>query len=251
MRCQQFASHADCGAAGPVSKMASQQEKALCVLRFEVSRSVITVQREFRARFRKDAPCMVRLLCSLWCVAIRCYEVRFCIRWFASTIYLKQGKNQLDATCYFIVLLIDSTCFAHYYAHHQELATIMLITTLVYCSWFPVCWTLGAVRLEWCPGCRLEPAARTLYFRTLSSFQTQNVFCLSVCLSAAPHAPPTTSHSKSSSPNISESPSVTIPDVPPTSHLHNSLNIQPIPLLIHRLTDKFFAQYPFTPQPPG
>jgi hypothetical protein len=32
--------------------MASQQEKASCVLRFEVSRSVITVQREFRARFR-------------------------------------------------------------------------------------------------------------------------------------------------------------------------------------------------------
>ena len=48
--------------AGPVSKMVSQQEKAFCVLRFEVSRSVITVQREFRAaRFRKDAPCMVRL----------------------------------------------------------------------------------------------------------------------------------------------------------------------------------------------
>ena len=61
MRYQQFASHAQCGAAGPVSKMASQQEKAFCVLRFEVSRSVITVQREFRARFRKDAPCMVRL----------------------------------------------------------------------------------------------------------------------------------------------------------------------------------------------
>ena len=55
-------SHAYCGIAGPVSKMVSQQEKAFCVLRFEVSRSVITVQREFRAaRFRKDAPCMVRL----------------------------------------------------------------------------------------------------------------------------------------------------------------------------------------------
>jgi len=53
---RQFASHAYCGAAGPVSKMASQQEKAFCVLRFEVSRSVITVQREFCARFRKDAP---------------------------------------------------------------------------------------------------------------------------------------------------------------------------------------------------
>ena len=36
--------------------MAPQQEKAFCVFRFEVSRSVITVQREFRARFRKDAP---------------------------------------------------------------------------------------------------------------------------------------------------------------------------------------------------
>ena len=58
MRYQQFASHAYCGAAGPVSKMASQQGKAFCVLRFEVSRSVITVQREFRARFRKDASCV-------------------------------------------------------------------------------------------------------------------------------------------------------------------------------------------------
>jgi len=43
---------------GPVSKMASQQgkAKAFCVLCFEVPRSVITVQHEFRARFRKDAP---------------------------------------------------------------------------------------------------------------------------------------------------------------------------------------------------
>ena len=49
MRYQQFASHAYCGTAEPVYKMASQQEKAFCVLRFEVSRSVITVQREFRA----------------------------------------------------------------------------------------------------------------------------------------------------------------------------------------------------------
>jgi len=44
--------------------------------------------------------------------------------------YLK-NKNQLDVTYYFIVLLIGSTCFGHYYVHHQELPTIMLITTLV------------------------------------------------------------------------------------------------------------------------
>ena len=43
MRYQQFASHAYWGAAGPVSKMALQQKKAFCVLRFEVSISVITV----------------------------------------------------------------------------------------------------------------------------------------------------------------------------------------------------------------
>jgi hypothetical protein len=47
MRYQQFASYAYCVAAGPVSKMALQQEKAYCVFRFEVSRSVITVQRDF------------------------------------------------------------------------------------------------------------------------------------------------------------------------------------------------------------
>jgi hypothetical protein len=50
---EQFASHAYWGAAGPVSKMASQQEKASCVLLFEVSRSVITEQCEFRSQFNK------------------------------------------------------------------------------------------------------------------------------------------------------------------------------------------------------
>jgi len=44
--------------------------------------------------------------------------------------YLK-NKNQLDTTYCFIILLIGSTCFGHYYVHHQEPATIMLITTLV------------------------------------------------------------------------------------------------------------------------
>jgi len=65
MRYEQFACHAYYGAAGPVSKMASQHEKAFCVLRFEVSRSVITVQREFRARFRKDAPARCTVITDL------------------------------------------------------------------------------------------------------------------------------------------------------------------------------------------
>ena len=43
----------------------------------------------------------------------------------------EESKNQPDATLYFIVLLIGSTCFKHYYAHHQKLATVILFTTLV------------------------------------------------------------------------------------------------------------------------
>ena len=87
MRYQQFASRAYCGAAGPVSKMVSQQEKAFCVLRFEVSRSVITVQREFRARFTKDAWCVFSKprtdgnAWETWTVAaadgVRCARVRW------------------------------------------------------------------------------------------------------------------------------------------------------------------------------
>jgi len=65
-----------------------------------------------------------------------------------------KNKNQLDASYYFIVLLRGSTCFGHYYARHQELATIMLITTL-FVSYvgpnlqiFEIDNRLGAVRLE-------------------------------------------------------------------------------------------------------
>ena len=39
--------------------------------------------------------------------------------------------NPIDVTYYFIVLLIGSTYFGHYYTHHQELETMMLITTFV------------------------------------------------------------------------------------------------------------------------
>ena len=50
---------------------------------------------------------------------------------YAGVVSGLQAKAQLDGTYYFIVLLIGSTCFGHYYAHHQELVTIMLITILV------------------------------------------------------------------------------------------------------------------------
>jgi len=43
---------------------------------------------------------------------------------FTQLVELLKNKNQLDATYYFTVLLIGATCFGHYYAHHQELASV-------------------------------------------------------------------------------------------------------------------------------
>jgi len=54
-----------------------------------------------------------------------------CPRYHKLVFSEESKKNQLDATWYFIVLLIGSTSFKHYYAHHQELATMMLLSTLV------------------------------------------------------------------------------------------------------------------------
>jgi len=77
-----------------------------------------------------------------------CWTVRHCDNW--------RIKNQLDATYYFIVLPMGSTCFGHYYAHHQELATIMFIATLVvsFCKDgrgsvnVKLCFLVGYVRCE-------------------------------------------------------------------------------------------------------
>ena len=95
-------------------------------------------------------------MCFLWsglddetCTSFDVYwTVHHCDNW--------RIKNKLVATYYFIVRLIGSTCFGQYYTHHQELATIMLFTTLVFLSWLVVGWRLGAVRLEYRPGCRLQ-----------------------------------------------------------------------------------------------
>ena len=38
-------------------------------------------------------------------------------------MYLRREENQLDVTECFIALMICSTCFGHFYAHHQELET--------------------------------------------------------------------------------------------------------------------------------
>ena len=40
---------------------------------------------------------------------------------------MRREENQLDATECFIALLICSTCFGHFYAHHQELDNILVL----------------------------------------------------------------------------------------------------------------------------
>jgi len=35
-----------------------------------------------------------------------------------------KNKIQIDATYYFIMLMLGSTCFGHHYAHHQDLTTM-------------------------------------------------------------------------------------------------------------------------------
>ena len=72
-------------------------------------------------------------------------------------------KDQLDVTCYFISLVMRSTCFGHKYIHLQELATVLMnyhIGRLVLGS---LCvGALVAAGIWWCSFCRLiQPAKRT------------------------------------------------------------------------------------------
>jgi len=45
-----------------------------------------------------------------------------------------EKKNQLHSTEWFIALIIFSTRFGHFYAHHQELETISVLLPLLLCD---------------------------------------------------------------------------------------------------------------------
>jgi hypothetical protein len=53
-----------------------------------------------------------------------------CVR---ASLYMRRGVNQLDAAEWFIALVICSTCFGHFYAHHQELETILVLLPHMVC----------------------------------------------------------------------------------------------------------------------
>ena len=51
-----------------------------------------------------------------------------------ASLYKGIEENQLDATEWFIALIICSTCFGHLYAHHQDLETILVMLPHMVCS---------------------------------------------------------------------------------------------------------------------
>ena len=53
--------------------------------------------------------------------------------------YIILITEELDATYYFIMLMLGSTCFGHHYAHHQELTTIALYQPSVRTLIHPAC----------------------------------------------------------------------------------------------------------------
>ena len=59
-----------------------------------------------------------------------------------------EKKNQLDATEWFIALIICSTCFGHFYAHHQEFEIICVLLPPMVCdALIAGCWRSGAGQL--------------------------------------------------------------------------------------------------------
>jgi len=57
---------------------------------------------------------------------------------------LWEEENQLDATQCFTELVLCSTCFGHVYAHHRELATVLLVWHVACSSWLLVVGMSGA-----------------------------------------------------------------------------------------------------------
>ena len=63
----------------------------------------------------------------------------FVIRTEQHTCVCAEKEYQLDATKWFIALIMCSTCFGYFYAHHQELETIgVLLPPMVCSSWLLV-----------------------------------------------------------------------------------------------------------------
>ena len=76
---------------------------------------------------------MVRLRTRLeWLSKNKCRGSDLCLS--VHRCICVDNKNQLDATEWFIALMICSTYFGHFYAHHQEPETICVLLQPMVCS---------------------------------------------------------------------------------------------------------------------
>jgi len=70
-----------------------------------------------------------------------------------ASYYKRREENQLDATEWFIVIIICSTCFGHSYAHHQELEIIPVLLPHMVCNALVAGGRLlGVEQQAMCPG---------------------------------------------------------------------------------------------------
>ena len=68
--------------------------------------------------------CIQRVVWSItriWCMFHR------------ASLYIRRAENQLDATEWFIALIICSTYLGHLYVHHQKLETILVLLRHMVC----------------------------------------------------------------------------------------------------------------------
>jgi len=65
-------------------------------------------------------------------------------------------KDQLDVICYFISLLMYSTCLGLIYPSSGAFDCAVELPHRSFCSRFVVCWRFGAAGFEWRPCCRLQ-----------------------------------------------------------------------------------------------
>jgi len=74
------------------------------------------------------------------------------------TVIVENKKNNLIS----LTVLFHFLCAQHVLDINISIIRssqlFCLITTLVMCSWFDVCWCFGVVGLTWYPCCRLKPA---------------------------------------------------------------------------------------------
>ena len=94
---------------------------------------------------------------KIWCMFVR------------ASLYKHREENQLDATEWFVALIICSTCFGHLYAHHQGLKTILVLLLHMVCNAL-VAGSFPHPRcIACCPGLDRRPPATKAFHTTWSN----------------------------------------------------------------------------------